>query len=585
MYPDAMPVDRATRPRTRRVSSASSGTGEAATRRSPPGPGPNRRQFVSTLAASAAAIAGLGVGCRTHRHDGDSNPSEAAIAALLPRRRTIDLVPPDLPGEGPIPDGYLSYPARVVRAIEDKPARGGGPIKTMMPIWGPVPPGLGRNSYLDAVNAELGVTVDPSLQDGTRYAAKLSALLAARDIPDVLVTPSWEVVKIPRFSQAVKALFADLSEYLQGDSIYAYPRLATLPTASWRYAVWSGRLVAVPHPTDNPFPWALFYRKDLCDRAGVEAPRTIDELHAFGRRMTDPSRGVWAFGNIFDMVQMFFKCPNKQGGWRERPGGGLVHKYELAEYRQALEFTARLHREGMVHPEVIENNGADAQQLFNAGRLIAGQEGLAVWRASQSQQAKITPGFEIQPVPIFSAVGGEPLAWASDEPVFYTFIKKGLARERIDEILRVLDWCAAPFGSLERQLNQYGVEGRHFERLADGSPVLTDLGRKEYGNQYWYPSGRVPALVGTSDVPRLVSESLDYARATYAYREPDPFRGIRIDHPPNYARLTIPTEDKIRDIIRGRRPLSDIEVIAREWRRSGGDDGRRFFERALSARV
>jgi putative aldouronate transport system substrate-binding protein len=546
----------------------------------------SRRGFLSAVASGAAAtLSGLGTACRTRPPSVESMPTDSQISALLPRYQPLVIQKPDVPGGGPIPDGYARYPATLLRVVKDKPGRGGGPIKTMMPVWGPAPPGLGRNSYLDAVNAELGVQLMPSLQDGTRFAAKLSALLAARDIPDVLATPSWEVVKIPRFSQAVKALFADLSEYLQGSAIDAYPLLATLPTVAWRQAVWGESLAAIPFPTDGAFPWGLFYRKDLCDRAGVEAPRSIDELYQFGRRMTDPARGVWAFGPIFDMVQMYFKCPSRKGGWREKPGGGLVHKYELPEYRQALEFTARLYREGYVHPEVIENRSADTRQLSNAGRLIAAQEGMAVWRATQSEQAKITPGFNIQPVPLFSAVGGDPLAWTSEEPIFYTFIKKGLGRERTAEILRVLDWCAAPFGSLEHELNQFGVEGQHFERLADGSPYLTELGRKENGSQYRYISGRVPSLVGSADVPNYVEQFLHYSRTTYAYREPDPFRSVRLDFPPNYSRLTVPTEDKVRDIICGRRPVADMDQIATEWRKSGGDEGRRFFEKALAAKV
>jgi putative aldouronate transport system substrate-binding protein len=542
----------------------------------------SRRSFMSTLASGAAVtFGGFESACRARPTTSEVMPSDNEISALMPRRRPLVLLVPDAAGEGPIPDGYERYPAQVVRVIKEKPGRGGGRIKTMMPVWGPTPPGIGRNSYLDTINAELGVSVEPSVQDGSRFAAKLSAMLAARDIPDILAIPSWDTVKIPRFSLAVKALFADLTEFLQGSAIDTYPMLATLPTSAWRYAVWGGRLAAVPFPTDGAFPWALFYRKDLCDRAGVEAPRNVDELYQFGRRMTDPNRGVWAFGAIFDMIQMFFKCPAKKGGWREKPGGGLIHKYELPEYRQALEFTARLHREGFVHPEIIENNGADAKQLFNAGRLIATQDGMAVWRGAQSEYAKITPGFNIQPVPLFSAVGGDPLAWTSEEPIFYTFIKKGLTRERTDEILRVLDWCAAPFGSWEHELNQYGIEGRHFVRLSDGSPFLTELGRKENSSQYRYISGRVPSLVGSADVPNYVQEFLRYSRTTYAYREPDPFRGIRLDYPPNYSRLITPTEDKVRDIIRGRRPVSDMDQIAREWRKSGGDEGRRFFEKAL----
>lgn len=563
-----------------------SATGEAASdvKRRQCGVLQTRRSFLSAVAVGAASTAGgLGSGCRARPARVEARLSAKELSALLPTLRPVVLIKPDVVGEGPIPDGYDRYPSSVVRVVHEKPGRGGAPIRSMMPVWAPTPPGRGRNSYLDAVNAELGVPLEPSLQDGMTFAAKLSALLAARDVPEILAAPNWEIRKIPRFSQAVKALFADLTEYLQGDAASAYPNLATLPTAAWRYSVWNGRLAAIPFPTDGSFPWALYYRKDLCDRAGVAAPTSIDELYQFGRAMTNPSRGVWAFGPIFDMVQMLFKCPGPGGhDWREKPGGGLLHKYEVPEYRQAVEFTARVYREGLVHPDVIENKGNDAKQLFNAGRLIAFQEGLAVWRTAQREQARITPGFNIQPVQLFSAIGGDPLAWTVEEPIFHTFVKKGLGAERTREVLRVLDWCAAPFGSFEHLLNEFGVEGRHFSRTSDGSPVLTELGRKEFGNQYRFISGRVPTLVGSSDLPNYMREFLAYTRTAYAHREHNPFSGIQLELPPNYSRVTVPTEDKIRDIVNGRRPVGDLDQIVGEWRRAGGDEGRKFFEKVLS---
>jgi putative aldouronate transport system substrate-binding protein len=448
--------------------------------------------------------------------------------------------------------------------------------------WGPTPPGLGRNAYLEAVNAELGVPVDPSVQDGITFAQKLSAILGARDVPELLSAPNWEVDKIPRFSQAVKALFCDLTEYLRGDAVTAYPMLATLPTSAWQYCVWDGRLAAVPYPTDGPFPWALFYRKDLTDKAGVEAPKTIDELYQFGKKLTNPQKSVWAFGSIFHIVQMFFKCPGVHTGWGRKPGGGLVHKYELPEYRQALEFTARLHKEGLVHPDIIASKGADAKTLFNGGKMLVTQDGMGVWRGTQSEQSKITPTFDIQPVPIFSAVGGEPLAWINERPIFYTFIKNGLGKERTEEILRVLDWLAAPFGSVENELREYGVEGKHFTRAADNSPFPTDLAHKEIGNQYGLLGGRVPSVVGTADVPHYVPDLLKYLRETYKYREPDPFVGLKLEYPPNYSKIIQITEDKIEDVVRGRRPLGDLDGIVKEWRATGGDEGRAFFEKALA---
>jgi putative aldouronate transport system substrate-binding protein len=550
-------------------------------------PAPTRRDFIALLGGGAAAALGgpalEGCSRRAGARGWASNAHEAE--ALLPRYKPIDLLQPDFPGRGPIPNGYLRYPAQLTRAIAEKPSRSGRVIRTMSPAWGPAPPGLGHNSFLDAINGELGVSINPSIQDGATYGDKLGAMLGARDVPDILVTPSWEIDRIPRFSQAAKALFADLSEFLRGDAVDEYPMLATLPSLAWQYSIWSGRLCAVPYPTDGPFPWALFYRKDLTDRAGVEPPATIDDLYVFGKRMTDPVRGVWAFGGVFNMLQMLFKCPGSKGGWRRKPGGGLEFKLEMPEFRQAVEFTARLFREGLVHPDVAASKGADTKQLFNAGRIVMSEDGMGAWRAMQSEQAKVTPGYDMQPLPIFSAVGGDPIAWGSGAPIFYSFVKKGLGRDRTREILRVLNWCAAPFGSKEYELNRMGVEGKHFTRTADGSPMPTELGRKEVAvpGQYELLGGRAPAVVGTADVPKFVEDLFAYLQSTIRFLEPDLFEGIKVEFPAAMSRGITPAEDKLNDVIRGRRPIGDLDEIIAEWRASGGDEGREFLEETLAA--
>jgi putative aldouronate transport system substrate-binding protein len=531
---------------------------------------------------AVAAFAGP-VGCGRRSRSRGNAASAREVAGVIPKYIPLELVQPDIPGEGLIPSGYLHYPTHLVDAIADKPARSGQTITTMSPAWGPNPPGLGRNSYVAAVNGELGVPINPSVQDGHVYADKLSAVLGARDVPHLLCVPSWEIDRMPRFSQAVKALFADLTEYLRGDAVEAYPMLAALPTIAWQYSVWSGRLAAVPYPNSGPFPWALFYRKDLTDRAGIAAPKTIDELYDFGRRMTNASKGVWAFGNVFNMVQMFFKCPGSKGGWRKKAGGGLEFKYETAEFRQAVEFTARLFRDGMVHPDVVVSKGADAKQLFSAGQMIAGEDGVGAWRGMQSEQSKVTPGFDMRPVPIFSATGGEPLMWGSAEPHFYTFVKKGLGKERTEEVLRVLNWCAAPFGSNEYELCLHGVEGKHFNRAADGSPVPTDLFQQELAMppQYSILGGRRGVEVASADVPNYVEDLLAYTRATIKHIEADLFHGIKVEQPANYSKTISTTQDKINDVLRGRRPTSDLDTIVREWRNSGGDEARAFLEKIL----
>jgi putative aldouronate transport system substrate-binding protein len=135
---------------------------------------------------------------------------------------------------------------------------------------------------------------------------------------------------------------------------------------------------------------------------------------------------------------------------------------------------------------------------------------------------------------------------------------------------------------MEYELNLYGVEGRHFTRGADGSPVPTDLGRKELAAQYTLLGGRVPAVVGAADVPHFVQDLLGYLRATVRYLEPDLFAGIKIELPANYSKVLVATEDKINDVLRGRRPLGDLDPIVDEWRNTGGDEGRTFLEKTLA---
>lgn len=541
----------------------------------------DRREFLNTLGAGAAGLVVGACGkCTSIKRSKGSASNAAETAAILPAYHPLELIPPDIRGEGPVPDGFLSYPRqRFERVVKSKPGRGGQPITTMSAVWGPTPQGLGNNAYIDEVNKELGVTVNPRVQDGMTFADKLSAILGARDVPDILSVPSWEIDKIPRFSQAIKALFEDLTDHLKGESVRDYPLLATLPTASWQYCAWGGQLSAVPFPTDGVFPWAMFYRKDIIDELGVEAPRTTEELYRFGKMLTNPKKSRWAFGDTFELIQMYFHCP---GGWRKNSRGGLTHKYETPEYRDAIEFTARLYAEKLVHPDLVASGGADASQLFKSGRIVMMRDGIGAWYATQRDQAKITPGFNMQPLPLFGQGDKNPLAWGNTAPIFYTFLKKTGSRERTQELLRVLDWCAAPFGSFEWELNMYGAEGKHFKRAPDNSPIATDLGRKELANQYRLIGGRAPVLVGSSEVPNYVKDLLGYTRESAKYLEKDLFQGIKLEMPATYSKIVTITEDKIRDLVRGRRPLSDLDEIVRVWRRSGGDDARDFLEKALA---
>jgi putative aldouronate transport system substrate-binding protein len=545
----------------------------------------NRRNFLGLigLGAVAAASGGVLAGCGTGSSGAGSATDTDKLTALMPKYKPLNLdVKPDIMSTRPIADGFTTFPTRFAKAITDKPGKSGQTIKAITPAWGPAPPGLGQSAYLDAVNAQLGIPVDFSIQDGNTYGDKLNAMLAARDVPELLCVPSWEIAKLPRFADAVKVLFEDLTDHLKGDAVSAYPMLATFPTTAWRKAVWNDRLMSVPNPTDGPFPWILMSRKDLLDAAGLQTPKTIDELYEIGKKVTDPGKGVWAFDDIFAMVQMFYKVPGAKEGWRRKSDGTPEFKYETQEFRQAVEFMAKLYKDGLVHPDVIASKGADSKLLLASGKVIFKQDGMGAWQPLQAQYQKVTSTLNIQPVPIFSATGGDPLVWGADEPISYTFVKKGLSKDRVNELLRVVNWCSAPFGTEESFLRDYGVEGKHYTKGANGVPVKQDLAFKEIQNQYFFISGRSPVVQPTPDTPNYVKDMLGYSNNMVKFMEKDPWDGLKLEYPSKFKATLVPTEDKITDILRGRRPISDLDGVVKDWKAGAGDETRAFMAKALS---
>ncbi|GAA0958157.1 extracellular solute-binding protein [Kribbella koreensis] len=542
----------------------------------------NRRTFLSLLGAGTAVAAG-GVtltGCSSGGSGGSAGgraETEDKLGGLLPKYVAYDSVKPDLPGENGASPGFTKYPTELVRAVPDKAVNSGKEVSAMTPLWAPLPPGLGNNSYFDANNERIGAPVGFNILSGNDYGDKLGPLLASGNVPELLCVPGWNISGLTRFGQAVDKLFEDLTPYLAGDKAAAYPMLANLPTRAWAYGVWNSQLKAVPFPSDG-FPWALFYRKDIFDQVGAAPPKTADDLLALGKQLTDAKANRWAFGSITDEVQRAFGVP---GGWRKDSTGKLVNKVETPEFEEAVAFVRKVFQSGYVHPTVVGNAATDQKPLFEGGQLVIRQDGLGAWNESLQRQSAINPKFDMQAVAPFAHDGGTPIVWSGDPAGIFTFVKKGLGKDRIAELLGVLNYTAAPFGTEENQLYNYGVEGKHYTRQSSGAPKLTALGQKEVASTYIFLGGR-PNAITQSEYPGYVEALSAWENNAAKHREKNLFEGIRVEQPTKMAALNQPFDDKLQDIYRGRRPVSELKVAVKEWQTNGGNEGRDFYAKVLS---
>ncbi|HEY9524485.1 MAG TPA: extracellular solute-binding protein [Thermopolyspora sp.] len=548
----------------------------------------SRRGFLHLvgLSAAAAASGGLLAGCSTPttRKPGAGGATAAAadtLASLIPSYIAYGAVKPDvpgtvsnLPGIPGIGGGYTKYPATLAQGVPQKMGKGGS-YKAMTPLWGPPPPGLDDNAYFQACNADIGATIEFQIADGNTYGDKVTARLAGGDIPEIMVVPQWEIEKMADFNIAVDKTFEDLTPHLKGDAIKKWPMMANLPSPAWEYSVFNGKLMAVPFPTE-PFPYALLYRKDIFDANGWAMPKTADELYALGKEITAPKSKRWAFGDIHEMAWPIFRVPQE---WRYE-NGKLTHKYETPEWEEMIAFMRRLFQDKLIHPGVVGNRNQNEKELFASGQLVIYRDGLGAWKELLQQHRGKNPDFNIGAVPLFAADGGTPIHYHNNPAGIFTFIKKGLDPAKLEEILGILNWCSAPFGTKEYELQTYGVEGKHFTRDADNVPQPTDLGRKEAQPTYVFLGGR-PIVADFVTYPDAVRGSVEWQNASFKYIEKTPFDGIRIQRPSKMNGLQIPTEDKFTDVMRGRRPVSDVKKIADEWRRDGGDEARDFYMKVL----
>jgi putative aldouronate transport system substrate-binding protein len=543
----------------------------------------DRRTFLSLLGAGAAATLGGGLlgGCaETKKAAQGSAEQKSGLTAILPKHQQYAAIKPDIAGVNGAPPGYLKYPTQLVKAVPT--VRGKGTELTVMsPLWG-APPGSG-NAYHAAIAARTGTPLKWNVQDGNTYDTKLTAILGAGDVPDVLVIPGWHLTPgLPRINEAIGNLFADLTPMLKGDISGRWPLLANIPTSAWQLCVWGGQIKAIPFVGD-PFTNYFLYRRDVFQQLGVAPPKNADELLQLGRAVTDPGKGRWAFNNLWQegggALAALFRVPGRRN-WIKDPSGKLVYNLETPEYEAAVAFARKLFDAKVVHPGAADRS-QNFKQLFESGKTVITSDGFGGIKEAYARQARSNPAFRMEPLPPFAHDGGTPMIRGGDPVALYTFVNKKLPPEKIEEFLNVADWCSAPFGTEENMLVSYGVEGTHYQRDASGMPTYTEQGQKDAGVPTYVFLGGPPKVVSESQYPDYVQTMTSWFNTAIQYLDKDLFAGIRVEEPAQLQQAGQPVIDKVNDIIFGRRPVSDLEQIRKEWRSAGGDAGRAFFEKVV----
>ncbi|MEU9560199.1 extracellular solute-binding protein [Streptomyces fumanus] len=547
-------------------------------------PAPSRRSFLASSAVAAAAVAG-GMPLLTACGGSDGGSREGTTAGkeakkLLPAYVAGNVVTPDIPAKNGSAVGFTRKLdlAGLKTSVPEKLGKGGR-VTIMSPFWGSPP--KSDNAYYRAMNDLIGVDIKWQNQDGNTYEQKLGAVLASSDVPDVVVVPSWNLNG--RIPSAIISKFADLGPYLSGDAVKEYPNLAAVPTDAWQRSIFGGKLRGLPQPQPYVTGIVPLYRQDIFEKEGYEVPTSCDEFMELAKEATNAKAKRWA---CLDMKWTAFQAFGVMSG-NEKPlgwtmvDGKMTNRVETDEYLEALEWTRKLFAAGVVHPdaELGKSQATDAGPKFAKGEFLVYAQNISQWWSRTAEQATQNPEFKVWGMDVFGHDGGDPVLWAEQPAGIWAFVNKKASESVIRDVLAAANVTAAPYGTKEYMMTNYGVEGTHYT-VEDGVPTKTDQGNIDVMNAYVMLASPA-ATIAHPDFPEVAKGQVEWQQRMGAFTRKSSFYGMQITEPSRYANLSSDFEQMEDDFVRGRKKMGEVQQAISEWRSKGGDKLRDWYKKLL----
>ncbi|TMC10929.1 MAG: extracellular solute-binding protein [Chloroflexi bacterium] len=516
-----------------------------------------RRDFLQGCVAGSGAL--LVAACGGGSSGGPAATSGSSVA--LPANS--HLAPPDLPWtDHNIPLAYFKLPAPF-RATSGTPGAGGplSEVTWFSDLFSAPPPPAPGNRYWADLNRRLGVTVTPvwAASDPSSFQQKFAALLASGDLPDlVLFGGTVGTTTAAAQVQAVQqGAFTDLTSHLTGSALDDYPNLALIAPKIWQNARINGRTYGVPRGRTVPGT-SLLLRFDWAQKVGVPIAQ-ITSSDTFREALVD------------------FGSRDPDNNWRLNRDGTLTKDIETTEFREAIAFGQDLFKRGAFHPDAAAQTLANHYSLFEGGRVGAYLD--ALYASGQTRPFLAQLGFKDAIRHLLPPAGPGRKAVTFNAAGYNGMVmipsKVGKDSGKVRQLLKILDYFASPFGSEEYTFLNYGIEGVHFTRSANGNPARNAQGTTDIGDLFrLLTPPNVNYAAGSqyfSDADqeawtRLVDQAYGYVSASSLRRGP------------TLNQLVV---DSVKALVSGRTPMSGFNQFVQTWRSQGGDQVRKELQQAI----
>ena len=379
------------------------------------------------------------------------------------------------------------------------------PIKLRFVTYdnGSVP--LDAKEVIEAANSvsaqKIGVTVDLEFQSKE----KINLMMASGEYYDMVFTSSW----INQYDKnAPEGLYYDITDLVKNETPALYESIGEF----WDCAKVGGRIYAVPvlkdmgaedmfrfnadyfegekgmtipdHMTFAELEKYLeAYKKDYPDKYPLAMDKNgLAGFYNFLERIVDPVI-VIPYGQDKPKAMPFWECDELMDRYR------LLHKWYQAGY---------------IHPDAatIDSTAAD--------KSIPVRPGVA-WRGYMGYSNPADWGFNVK-----TSIYDGPYLSRTSEQGAMTAICAGCDEEHAKACLRYLELLSTD--RKFRDILGYGIEGKHFTYLENGTVLRTSVGSERY-NTKLYQTGSVVNASVESVSTDILADPDQWTKVYEGYRE------------------------------------------------------------------
>jgi putative aldouronate transport system substrate-binding protein len=501
---------------------------------------------------------------------------------------------PDFHSSDPrITDGFNRFAGDPARSWTGAPPGTGSTLNVLIGAYYPQPTLHDQNLTWKAVEKELNATVNMTIIPNVDYPNRLQVTMAGGDLPDTIHVGGSSTVTSLISAQFVQAQCADLTPYVAGDAVRDYPNLAAIPSYAYKGAggIFDNHLYGIPIHRYLPAFW-FFKNSDIWDKEiGADVvPKDAEDFKKILQQLNRPQESRWAIGNfgpsgptMYGMVSFLemFGAPNL---WAlDAASGKLVRDRETEQYKAAISYMKELMGSGLYPPDL--QTAGDSRGAYLSGKFVVSNEAFGngwndLWRRGLQQN----PNRHYTIIKPFSATtGAQPRHFITAGTIAYNLLKKA-SPDRVREILRIMNYLAAPFGTQEDLLLTYGLRDQDYTVDAEGNPAPTPAGIANSTYVPWQYLAHRPYVWYQADLPGYAQASFEAEQILLGAGVSDPTRGY---HSPTQPRKGVAADqtfhDGVADILFNRRPFAELDQLVTDWRTAVGDAIRKEFLDEINA--